>query len=717
MKVIVEHEFTGQTFGPTDTYDHTKTFISTHMRQHTGSAAADKWAGPAPISVVRFAECGVATSMSYPYVLTINDTYDWVFLGETTTAAANRRITLVEYNKITNVASYKGYINLSGFPGTGNITIRGLAAVRYLHSTGQVTLTNGSTTVTGNGSCDWVNQRMASGGRIGIGSTNPNLVSQWYGLSVDVAPLANQVSLAANYTGTTVGPVDYVIEDLWLVLSVTSAAANGLYVAKGLGYNSFPAGGLSVAAAGTTDNISRLYWFSDAATTTITAAAGVGIEETSTHTEHYCYVPHTSPTTTLKIYKFNLRAVLTTLNLNGTNGKTMDPFVLATGTVNNIPGAVSQANSCRIFTMSSGPGASVASLYIASTTRIYRCPLDQIISGSTGFCADAMAESPPGGAYTYLLSSTMNSVEYIATLDRLLISSLTAGVRPYITSYASGAVQFEELFGAGDRQIDQSTAAVGTTPAIEISNGGFSCMSENGYFYLSRYATTSPQYSQLYVIPLRPHYSWAARLNQLLITPALQTPGCTQYNRLYINRQEYFGSIKYSRMPEPFVVYYRTNGIEDNSGKWLEITDTNDLSYIPSSGQIQFAIAFKVLGLFCLSARIFSIGLVYEDDTVLSYYTQSLAKSNLASRVLAFQQIKAWGTSIPALRIRIYNPNGDLILDDTTTAHVYGVWQYSTDGTSWSAWNASADNVGNYIRYTANGLPNGIRAKVILSAT
>ena len=59
------------------------------------------------------------------------------------------------------------------------------------------------------------------------------------------------------------------------------------------------------------------------------------------------------------------------------------------------------------------------------------------------------------------------------------------------------------------------------------------------------------------------------------------------------------------------------------------------------------------------------------------------------------------------------NTNG-VILDDTVTSSSAGNWEYSTDGSNWNVWSSSADLVGNYIRYTADSLPDGIPVKAVI---
>jgi hypothetical protein len=66
--------------------------------------------------------------------------------------------------------------------------------------------------------------------------------------------------------------------------------------------------------------------------------------------------------------------------------------------------------------------------------------------------------------------------------------------------------------------------------------------------------------------------------------------------------------------------------------------------------------------------------------------------------------------------IRLYNAtNNNIVYYDTVTTSASGTWEYSTDGITWLAWDSAADNIGNYIRYVADFIPNGIKLRVGLN--
>lgn len=63
--------------------------------------------------------------------------------------------------------------------------------------------------------------------------------------------------------------------------------------------------------------------------------------------------------------------------------------------------------------------------------------------------------------------------------------------------------------------------------------------------------------------------------------------------------------------------------------------------------------------------------------------------------------------------MNLYNVNtGGVILTDTTTSPTQGVWEKTTDGTTWTAYNTT-DRVNDttYIRYTPTSIADNIRVE------
>jgi hypothetical protein len=96
---------------------------------------------------------------------------------------------------------------------------------------------------------------------------------------------------------------------------------------------------------------------------------------------------------------------------------------------------------------------------------------------------------------------------------------------------------------------------------------------------------------------------------------------------------------------------------------------------------------------------------------MLANYALSEEKSSSASKIIAFYFKTAFGSTVPALRINLYDVNtAGLLLTDTTTASASGVWEKTTDGTTWTAYNTTdRANTTTYIRYTPTSIADNVR--------
>ncbi len=697
----INFRFNGPTTAIT-TYDSTVTNLGTLIKQYSGATNEDVFAGPAKIGMARPMEQSTTIPGIYPHVIQFSDNIDWVFLADNATAAATRRIVHYEYNKQTSEFNWKGFVTLT-FPAATNHTIRGFRVVRELYTAGTVSVS--STAVTGSGST-WSTDRISVGSRIGFGSNNPTNISTWHEIS---AVGSNTGITLTSSASTYVAGTPYVIEDIMLLTTTTNATATngGLYVTKGIRPEIFTSVGTTIPAAVSTDNIRAVYWLADAASVTNTAACGCAIQQKTSWISAHTYVLDTA---TVKVFGYNYRKALTLAS-----GKDTTTNVIKTGN-QAVTGTISQANNGRIGTLQHGPGNGIESLYFVTTTRVYRAAISGITAGSTTWQSDVMVEVPPGGASTYTATAALSSCEISDGIDRLVIASTgAAGVRSYVTEYNTISTPFNHIFLNDDKQLDQSTADNGGVAHPSILAATMSIWSENGILYLSRVGTTAAV-NQVYTLPIGAHQTYAINDNQMLITPKFDI---SDSNKLYNITPKYLsklGTDTFSLPTEPFKMYYRTTGISDNSGGWTLLDSYGDLSAV-SATEIQFMFIFKILGTTCVPARVMGLTLAYEDNTTDSHYQPSVGNSSISDRIFAYRQSTLWGSNIPNLRIRLYNAStGVLVLDDDILTSGYGTFEYSTDGGSnWSSWNSSQDAVGNYIRYTATSLPDGVRIRSLLT--
>ena len=107
----------------------------------------------------------------------------------------------------------------------------------------------------------------------------------------------------------------------------------------------------------------------------------------------------------------------------------------------------------------------------------------------------------------------------------------------------------------------------------------------------------------LYVFPFGADAYYNSTNNQHIITPKLATPGATKLYHVYLDHQEYAGTYGLGFPVESYRVWYRTSGIDDNSGAWTEVPLGADLNSAAPGDYIQFKIAFDIMGEICVPGR------------------------------------------------------------------------------------------------------------------
>jgi hypothetical protein len=111
-----------------------------------------------------------------------------------------------------------------------------------------------------------------------------------------------------------------------------------------------------------------------------------------------------------------------------------------------------------------------------------------------------------------------------------------------------------------------------------------------------------------------------------------------------------------------------------------------------------------------------SLAVLYDDFSTDSHYQPSSGKTVEASKQFAWRFSTAFGTTVPTLRIRLYDAvTGGLLLDDKTTTPA-GTWEKATDGTTFGAYNTTDKaNETTYIRYTPATLPDNTKVRSLLT--
>ena len=640
-------------------YNSQYTSIGTLMLQKDGGL------GPIPTAVARPMDESTSITAGFPSVVPWSPNLDWVFLSENSTAAATRRIILYTFNRTTAAFTWQGYITLT-FPPATNHTIRGFWADYNIYTTGTVSVSG--TAVTGTGTL-WQTDRLCVGSRIGFGSTDPNQITTWY----EISAITNNTSITlTSSAGAISANTVYCIEDLRINVTTTNITTTngGLFVAKGIRFENFTAAGTTIIAATSTDNIRAVYWLSDAATVTNTAACGIAVNDRADWQTQLAYV--IDNTTTPRCYVYNVRAALTSLS----SGKSSAAFSFVTGS-QTVTGTVSQGNNGEIITTQLEHGGGIPSLYFAATTRIYRADLSEIWNGNLYWINDVMVEVPPGGTGTITTSGALNYVEHLDFDDTFLLWS-TGNVRSYVSDYNVSQKNFSTVYTIESKQTDRITASPLSAPHPQIGFVGFISWNEEGMSYLCRQSTTNIL-NQVYAVPQSACYTFehVSGREQAVISPAIPTPSYCKVYRVYANAQtSYGGSDPFLIPPEVINISYRFEGITDNSGAWIQLPDSGLLSGTQTGQDIQFRIQFKVFGYFQLPSKIYGINVVYETDTDIPTHLQwNIDDTSNSTGAVGFVQISSYG-SVPNLNITFYrSDNDDIVLTQSSTSTTYGNFQ------------------------------------------
>lgn len=451
-----------------------------------------------------------------------------------------------------------------------------------------------------------------------------------------------------------------------------------------------------------------MYWLKDASTqTNIVAAWGARETATATPTQLFYYVLDLVSAGNYKVYKYNLRAPLTVASWNSVSA-----FVLATWN-QAVTGTWSQNANLAIASASHGLGSGVRSLYFVTTTRIYRAATTNITSWNTTWISDNIAEIPPWGTSTFALTNGLSTIEYMDSIDSFIVGTTHATSNfSYITQYVSSGQQFQKMFWRDYKYLEQSLKDNGH-PSIfsnQLTAMVFSDAGVNRLYAVKQGTTISTNH--IYILSFGADWTYAGNTSGRLISPKITITDATKFYRVFANTVNYLWSDSLGKPTEPYRILARTANIDtDATTGWITVDQTNSIEGLSSSWEIQFAIEFKTIWESCLPTRILGFNYSYEDDSMISNYALSEEKSSSSSKIIAFYFKTAFGWTVPALRISLYDvTTGGLLLTDTTTASVNGTWEKTTDGTTWTAYNTT-DRANNttYIRYTPTSIADNVR--------
>lgn len=703
MKVAIEQIFNGtyDQVAVGGSYDSTKINRGKHTGQYDlGSGEVNKFIGPCPLGVANFGESSLAIPSQFVHPVKITDDLFWIFGSDIATAAATRRVQLWTFVPSTNTYTFVGAIT-NTFPAATNHTVRGIRAILENYTTGTVGVSG--TAVTGSGTT-W-NTGLSVGSRIGFGSTNPTQITQWYQISA----IGSDTSITlTSSAGTISSGTSYVIQDLMIVQATTNATATngGVFITKGLSYETFQNPATTIPAATTVDKIRAVYWIKDAATITNTTIGGCALGDRDSWTQQFIYCTD-GAATTLRIFKYNIRAPLTptsgAFTLTGAD-------IVITGN-QAVTGNISQANNGRIATLNHGPGSGVSSLYIFTATRIIRIALTNIVASSTTYISDQMSEVPPGGANTNIATAGFTSMDIAGSLDKIVVTSAASTGTIFITDYYTGGQQIDRRACCISTQLPSSNRDTDSPIFIHniLSNIPFVWVEDGWLFWIYAQAVTT-NINALTVYPLAADLEFIADVPNRIICPKINlgaTP--SKLYRVYTNCVENIGDNTMGVCPDMYRLQYRTSGIDDDSGSWTDVPQNGDISGVLPSANIQFAFLFRTAGVIMLPARILSLAVVYETaDALPSQYRWNFSDFDTSNGTFAWIQTALFGSTPGTHTIDVYRADTDaLVLTQSSTGTTNGSFQYYS-GAAWYT-GVGADSLNTRRRFVPSGsLPGSV---------
>lgn len=755
MIVAKEISISGSLTGSTKSYNTSSILLGSLIKTYTDTSGS-MYASPLEIVYERPYE-----NLVFKYDTTLNfrdfsalkysDDVDYLFYSNTSAIYGFRPIFGYKFTKSLNKFDPLGVISVfPRYTGFGPFPAQPLSLGRpsgflYRYNSGSVTVINNITSSLVSGSnTNWDGARIHQGARIGFGTNDYTQVKDWYEI-IDV-PTSNRliIPFGLSYTSS----VPYVIEELKIFCAIrhqASSSFNGLLAIHGLNESTFSPGVTAILnqySSSAQDRQRGHYKMSDNPYSSSIVQGGspysVAIEpEIVSPTEQYAHLSsfNTNPVV-YQLYKFNILYPAISSSFSASwSGSAVGNMMFATDrwVFGFSQGEVNGGNTL-LAKPAHGPGSGSYSIYriyrnnnaVGASWRIYRAPLTptRYYTASLSSIADYMFPVPPG---TTAMRPNMSGLQfqYVPSIDRFYMSSETEGwygrgsLFKFDTNFSKSAVKqvlynhsvmYSRFTTINENQPRTYINSSDPTPTLTISEdmlylgiGGYNLAPFGNHFFSA--------------IPIGANYEDAPNTKQWVTFPPMDTSNARSYRSVYLQHPRFLGADNLGFPTERMVIFYRTSGIADDSGQWIRLNDNGDLSDVPVANQIQFSVSFDVLGMTATYNRLHGICLTYEDLEQDSHYLQSLQRSDIANNRIVWVQTKKWNKPIPELKVNIYNAENDqLLLNDSTDVQSQGTFEYSTNGGStYLLWNNNQDQIGNYVRYTANYLPANTRIRVVLN--
>ncbi len=650
-------------------YNPNKLNLGPMMRKYTGPKNYDNYVGVLKLSTIPVSNY----TSNWPYIIKVfeyGDNYNYI-LTKYGGAGQYRFLHLFKHFPDEERFIYAGRLNLTLTPSASNSDYGNYAQL-YNHTNGTVSVSG--TSVTGSNTF-WIDERIAVGARIGFGSTAGKLITNWY----EITAINSNTSITINKTAGTINlNTPYIIEELRIISfnrqTISPFNQAGVFVTKGLHFDVFQIqDNVTIPMATTIDNIRASYRLYHPSLNPNDGGGPLDYEWTPT--EHYLYYLNNTALRNFRIYKYNLRAALTTL----VNGESTNAVLFYTR-IEYIYGSYSNFLSI-IHSPKHGKYKDKKIMVFQCNSGVsYIIEISRIKENSSDWIVDRMAFQRAHGNQQAIIESTQfyRTIQYDSYSDTYFLGESTHNTISKMEGITS--------FGLADFDLKSGKMPYHYSRLYRYPlhyDGDYTWQiwpneTSDGIFYVLKFYANRGV--SLLCLPLFSDMIFAEKFKNRLVLPKFTFKNVARFNKIIVQNNLFLYDEKFGLRPEAYKMYYRINGIDDDSGKWTEVNNLGNISSIPPIDELQLMFEFKIIKKTAITARLYSLSIMYDTyENLPKELTFSFSDTNLNSNIIGFKQ-KYLFDSLVYFVFECYDKEKDyLIFTQNSFETTYGYFQYFTN--------------------------------------
>ncbi len=704
----------------TSGYDPSKLNIGRFLKLSTSSInPEDNYISALPNIVYNFYENHRNQNVDFYHALDwgchaikYTDRYDIIVVHRYDQTGGNpRRYFAYTFDRFNWSFNYKGLINIYHGVNLG-ANDSDLSLILDIYNDEICNISNGIVTLINS---KFVDRKVSVGSRIGFGSTDPEKITDWY--QITYIGNNNFISLDRAITGISGTNIPFVVEELRIIFH----SYGNLFYIKGLSLSDFvyPNNNFIFFNSDNKDRQKSVYRLQDAAVNTLGnyTTRGFAITDKIDNNTQYLYYHRYGTNNVLEndmLYRFNLRK-----DLNPGNGLDLNAFDFSTAMLRNY--RYSQYGTLARAKPVSGPYKNKTCLLFKTEYEALLVSEDSINKNTKNieFKAPILWQGIP----TYRALDVRNSqdIAYDEYLDSFIFyqgNSYPVCILPNLDGTKEGLYYY--MGGSGVGQYSTiGDPNYPTLPSVSGFNRTGKSINGVGYMFIFEYnSLPSPQpFNHFGVLNFGGDADSIKEYENRIICPEIETLDYIKFEKLIVNHLKKNGSENLDIELDPYNVFYRQQGIKDNSGAWIKIEWPYELSHISVKQSIQFMFNFKTWAPMLSPARIFSYSIVAEkEETLPKYFKFNSNLSSYANNIFGFEQIEICPTlTMFKITFRRTKDNKVIFTQDSSSDK-YGNFQYLSTGNVWTN-GIGPNTVGTMRRFNLNSqiLSNSeIRIKIEL---